>query len=75
MSKANGVDAIVSRQDETLLRELTVQRQMNRNHKATRAAQSGMLTADDLFVKSVPRERYEKLIDLAIEALRGRLAC
>ena len=60
-------------QDEVRLRELLAQRTMNQNHKAA-AAQSNLISIDSMFLQNVPRDKYEMLVDLAIEALRSRLA-
>jgi len=66
-------DSLERDKNVVLLGELVAQRTMNMNHRATRAEQGTGLKMDDLFVQSVPRDRYELLVDLAIEALRSRI--
>ena len=58
--------------DRTKLQSLVTQKQMLKNFRGTQAAQSRRVTMDSLYIQ-VARDEHEMLVDLAIEALRGRL--
>ena len=54
------------------LHKLMAQKQKNASFRAAKAALSGRVTVDDLYI-IVSREEYERLIDLAIENLQSRV--
>jgi hypothetical protein len=68
------LETLVMHKDKVLLDELVALRTMENNHRAAMASQSNRVSIRDLYINNVPRERYDLLINLAIEALIKRLS-